>query len=391
MPEQRQEADQPPKCRYPKLPCHGILHYLRGKIENRHRDYLFRQAVRWHGPPCLGLEDIPGMRIGEIESCCNKTAPIYILPGDSTSLWDWRLLLVVLHNYLYRTWFRPYRSEIDWGQFLAQVIKVRPGPAPQTTESPVGAARLAASMSCGICAHVEETQQKLGDRWYGVMCLEEAVALAKELGFPDSERINQQKFLVLQPLFRAVAIVLRSSDYGTAVPAIAEIPALLVLTGVEEGLSAPITFDSIADKIGAHHQAGDSIQTVETSLATAVGFLMDLEKRELAAFGPRPDPADSCRGPRRSLFLDEEEICFWAQQHGSEWDEAPEGPSSSWVDIGIYPHWAGEGARSDEKMAQGWERQSAGSPRTLRLLFSRTFFDLSDEGRTRAGQRAMLV
>jgi hypothetical protein len=212
-------------------------------------------------------------------------------------------------------------------------------------------------MSHAICAHVESTQQKRGDRWYGVMDSEEASALAKEIGFPDWERINQQKFLVLQPLFRAVAIVLRSKDYGISVSTIAEIPALLILTGVEEGLSAPITFDSIMDKIGAHHQAGVSVQAAETSLATAVGFLMDLEKRELAAFGPRPDPADSCSDPRLSVFLDKEEVHFWARQHGSEWDEVPEGPSSSWVDLRIYPHWTGDGAKADETMAQQWERR----------------------------------
>jgi hypothetical protein len=87
------------------------------------------------GPPYLGLEDITRMRIGEIESCCNKAAPIYILPGDPGAFWEWQFLLVVLHNYLYRTWFRPYRSEIDWGQFLAQVIRIHPGPSPHNTES----------------------------------------------------------------------------------------------------------------------------------------------------------------------------------------------------------------------------------------------------------------
>lgn len=41
----------------------------------------------------------------EMEHCCNKSVPIYIMPDDSVSRGARQLLPVVLYNYLYRTWY----------------------------------------------------------------------------------------------------------------------------------------------------------------------------------------------------------------------------------------------------------------------------------------------
>jgi hypothetical protein len=92
-----------------KLPLHGILHYLRGQIEWQHRCNIFQYSVRPRGPPSLSLETIPKMNMLHMESCCNKSAPIYIFHGQNTRFPGgreaWQLLLAVLHNYLYRTWY----------------------------------------------------------------------------------------------------------------------------------------------------------------------------------------------------------------------------------------------------------------------------------------------
>ena len=375
----------------PKLPHHAILHCLRAHIERNHRDNIFRHPVRFFGPASVSLASIPKLWMVQIEACCNRSLPIYIWPDKSLSRGSWPLLPIVLHNYLYRTWyvdfraktavgqervpppfdfqsgwltrwarFRPYRSEIDWNQFLAQVIRIKEdpaGPALLVTDEPVKVARVATSISRVLCAHIETVQQKIGDRPNHTTTYSEMEALRGELGFEDWHPIGirNQKFLLLQPLFRAVAIVIKSADYTTAVPAIAEIPVLIVLTGVEDGLSAPITFDPIADRIRTHHQIEDSIQVAETSLATAVSFAMDLEKREVSAFGPRPDPAETCKESRRSFLLCDGEALMLARGDGWEGEEAPEGPSSSWVDLSIYPYWTGDGAEYDEGEAQTWE------------------------------------
>lgn len=88
----------------PKLPVHAILHEIRGVIEWRHRAELWKQSVRGFEPPRLSLSSVPTMRMLAMESCCNKTVPLYLWPDNSTSRDDYQLLLVALHNYLYRTW-----------------------------------------------------------------------------------------------------------------------------------------------------------------------------------------------------------------------------------------------------------------------------------------------
>ncbi|KAG7284649.1 hypothetical protein NEMBOFW57_009257 [Staphylotrichum longicolle] len=302
-----------------KLPRHAILQRLRAHIERCHRDNLFRH-LRFFGPPC--------------------SLPIYIWPDRSLSYGFLQLLPIALHNYLYRTWSSESK----------RTPLVRHCSPPM---NPVKVARVAASVSSALCARVEATQRKILER--PNRTYDEMEALRVELGREYWQPIQDHKFLLLQPLFRALAIVIKSADYNTSVPAIAEIPVLIVLRGVEDGLSAPITFNSIADRIRVCHQAGDAIQVAETSLATAVNFAIDLENREVAALGPRPDPAETGKDPRRSCFLAPGEALMLVQCDGWEGEEAPEGPSSSWVDLDVYPHWTGGGAKYDQTLAEAWE------------------------------------
>lgn len=83
------------------------------------------------------------------------------------------------------------------------------------------------------------------------------------------------------------------------------LPRSIIRTGNEEGLSAPITFDPIAEDLRKGIVFGDKgeISAVETTLETAINFLMDLEQRAIAAFGLRPYPVESTRG-LKSGFID---------------------------------------------------------------------------------------
>ena len=83
-----------------------------------------------------------------------------------------------------------------------------------------------------------------------------------------------------------MAIVILHDDYDYTIPDIGQIPVLIVLTGVTNGLSAPITFEPIVHRIKSFIQ--DNV--IQTTLETAIAFILDLEKREVAAFGLRPDP-----------------------------------------------------------------------------------------------------
>ncbi|KAJ9145479.1 hypothetical protein NKR23_g5406 [Pleurostoma richardsiae] len=65
-------------------------------------------------------------------------------------------------------------------------------------------------------------------------------------------------------------------------------PVLVILTGQEDGLSAPITFETLGDKVATSVINGR--QTARMTLEIAIGFVVALEEREDAAFGEQPDP-----------------------------------------------------------------------------------------------------
>jgi hypothetical protein len=64
---------------------------------------------------------------------------------------------------------------------------------------------------------------------------------------------------------------------------VGKLPAFLVRTGIEDGLSASITFKPVVDKIDGYVGATRSI--VKVTVETAIDFVLDLEAREAAVFG----------------------------------------------------------------------------------------------------------
>lgn len=119
----------------------------------------------------------------------------------------------------------------------------------------------------------------------------------------------------------------------------------MVRTGIEDGLSAPVTFGTIADKTDSYSKESQSV--IKTNLATAVDFFMELEQRERAAFGPQPDTAVDF--DVRDNYLRD-----WQKQRE---DELLVGPSSQWVDIEKYPQWTGPGEHYDSFIMAGYEKR----------------------------------
>ncbi|ROW01627.1 hypothetical protein VSDG_02066 [Cytospora chrysosperma] len=215
----------------------------------------------------------------EANASCNRVAPFYILRSDNNhveadmEIWA-ETFLMHLHHYLYRKWFRPYRSEIEYGQFLARLILTKPTCLPEETCSqPI--VDLVRAQSSSLCARVDSAHD---------------AAL-------EDPRVRNQQFFIRQPLFGAVAIAIRAKQFPQEVSDLGSLFALIVRTGVEDGLSAPISLDSISEdsRVAVLSGSDGEISAVETSLDTAVSFLMDLEQREIAAFGLRPDPVESTR------------------------------------------------------------------------------------------------
>lgn len=102
------------------------------------------------------------------------------------------------------------------------------------------------------------------------------------------------------------------------------------------GLSASIIFDTIEDKIQAVLQRGPK-KAVQTTLNTAVDFVMELERREASARSP-PDPLSRTYYPKPK-FPGAYNHFFEGM---TEW-----GPSSEWIDGNDYQEWTGPGADAD--------------------------------------------
>ncbi|KAI1318284.1 hypothetical protein F5Y16DRAFT_414462 [Xylariaceae sp. FL0255] len=244
------------------------------------------------------------MDLIDFHDTCNKTVPIYILAGKSALL-----LNTVLHNYIYRKWFRPYRSEIEYDRFFCKFIIA--GSLPKEIRLSHSTTATMISINKDVCAETDKARFKYDQLLVnGGLCLPWS-----------TESLKENQFYILQPLFRAILILVSSWDYQLEDSStVGTIPVYLVLTGITDGLSAPITFESISGKIDT--DVGDMPGTVKTTLETAVNFVMGLEAREAAAFGLQPDPVASWK-PRGDV------------------ERLVEGPSSRFVDTDRFPHCGG--------------------------------------------------
>lgn len=331
------------------LPRHEILHYLRTQIESAHREQEWSMAGLRMYEPCMRLlqdpqaEDtchngrwrsdhsISEMDLGRANWMCNKTVPLYLvdLPGALVS--PPMVLHAALNRWLYRKWFQPYKSEVEYGRFIASVMT--PTHIPQDIDFS-GLVKLLSSLSAALCAGVEQVHQKTKES-------EQAQQRYGPKTFYEATDENQDNYII-QHLFRAMAIVLLTGNFNMEVTDMGQVPVLVILTGVEGGLSAPISFEPIAHKAEAYI----SNSAIQVSLETAVSFVMDLENREIAAFGRRPDPVESTSGNQalachmRFVFPGLMSMLGWG-------DEPLNGPSSSWVDLEKHPEWVVDSASYD--------------------------------------------
>lgn len=153
---------------------------------------------------------------------------------------------------------------------------------------------------------------------------------------------------ILQPLFQALLIIADSEYYHKEdSKTVGRDPVFLVRTGIEDGLSAPSTFESIADNIDGH--TGESRSAIKTTLETAIDFVISLEAREAAAFGLQPDPVAAWEPSARNVSRECKEILG---------DELLMGPSSKFVDIEKHPEWTGSGEDYDSRIMADFKRLS---------------------------------
>ncbi|KAM0440471.1 hypothetical protein ACHAQK_005878 [Fusarium lateritium] len=317
-----------------------ILLEVRGIIEAQHRRDLYFGSVTMPFATCtmplgscgdMSHNSIYKMSPFDMEDCANKTVPLYIILKDAHAetghTFSFSFLTLALHNWLYHKWFRPFRSDIDNNEFVAKVFLPKHLPK---TDSPVSLAEDINRLNKETCNQVLRLQEQ---------CRGKEPHPLYAPGHP-----RDQRHFILQPLFKAITIILQAKDYTVFVKDIGKIPVLLSLTGEEHGLSRSLSFESI------RHQVDKFVSktVVQIPLETAIDFVLAQQEHENAVFGPQPDPVESTKDlGDRSGYLDD--ITTTMRNRG--WGDEPfKGPNSTWVDVEKYPEWVGEGAWEDKNI-----------------------------------------
>lgn len=160
------------------LPRHEILHYLRTEIESAQRAQEWNMAGFRMYEPCTRLlqdpqaEDtchnerwcsnnrISEMSLGMANRLCNKMVPLYLIDLPGALLSPLMVLRAALNRWLYRKWFEPYKSEVEYGRFIASVMT--PTHIPQDIDFS-RLVKLLSSLSGTLCAQIEQVHQKKKD------------------------------------------------------------------------------------------------------------------------------------------------------------------------------------------------------------------------------------
>lgn len=257
------------------------LFILRSAAEGAHRHEICLRGVKsMHKPSTLDpTNNPPNMTTNDFRDTCNKSVPLYIIQATRFTL-----LSIVLHNYIYRRWFRPYRSEIEHERFICKFIALYdPASCCLDFSSLATTFNTIRSLNNSICTRVESLRS-----WY-----DETIASSPKSFMDRVGIVHDHRRYVLQPLFRALVVVVHGKDYAEQDSAsVGNMSVLLVRTGIEDGLGAPITFESIRDKIETSDE-GSPPTIIKTKLETAIDFVISLEAREADAFGLQPDPVCS--------------------------------------------------------------------------------------------------
>lgn len=265
------------------------------------------------------------LRLEDANDACNRTAAVYLLRDLTDPQHPERgvyqpmyfktvLLISQLFRYTYHRRFCPYRSEIDRGQFLTKVNLPPASILPLDTCS-MAMVDWVRRLHSNFCTRIESIK-------------------SQETATEELE--SEEPFYVMQPVFYAIAVALRTCTYDIDIVNFGDTPVLIVCTGVERGLSAPIDLSTIdkQDRRGVVTDSSGTLVAVETALSVAITFLMALEAREQHAFGMKPNPIQSTRV---LTIYDQAYMAKDVLGWDTETMGVLRGPSSTWVDLEKYP------------------------------------------------------
>lgn len=210
---------------------------------------------------------------------------MYFIPRSIT-----HLLKIVVYNYVYQRQLQPQESELNQQRFLCKPIMPHSLPKEEIKLSSLSLNTLV-RLNQAIC----EVTIALQDKY------KQQAALGNNS--QKSYKVPNYKSYIIQPLFRAIIIIVSKAYYlNKTSEAIGKLPVFLIQTGVKDRLSAPITFNVITDSIISRVDRV-SVGAVQTTLETAINFIIGLKEQEVMVFGFQPNPLAS-QQPQPELLAD---------------------------------------------------------------------------------------
>ncbi|KAI1319410.1 hypothetical protein F5Y16DRAFT_102167 [Xylariaceae sp. FL0255] len=324
---------------------------MRANAEGDFREAQFQRA---YGPYTINFPlDTQRLQHGRQRTafdCLNTTVALYVFDSFQASRGP-TPEAIGLESWLFRRWFEPYTTEIELYRSFVKTFTVIYSVA-GFDFSAIQSESLV-SMHCDVCEQSE--------RFRDVMCMgKPSIHVPPRCGplrgipwrtadlnsEPSTQDNHWRHTNFIQPLFRALfkAIDYPRDNRPKDSNWMAEAHVKLVLTGITDGLSAPIALEELQEYARDAYTPGDLAITVTLSIAT--DFIIRLEKREIAAFGIQPNIHDLKASIKLRLARKNAEK---AKNLG--WIEKRDGSlkdlslnSATWVNHDIFRTWLGQGA-----------------------------------------------
>lgn len=215
---------------------------------------------------------------------CNKLTAFYWLQtAQSIGASGERILMPrIVFATIYREWSQYYdlQPNIEFGRYIANPIRITSN-GPSTMRGVLKAHRSLCMQACDLMANARQ-----------------------EHGLADKPHRTDLRRYDIHPLYKAIILLIDryEIDFPSDLAGLFSLEdaaqqqtVLIVRTGLEAGLSARISFDSLrAKSLPLDRSDVDGqpvIDIVRTSLTTAVRFVLDLEKREMIA---HPESVQDC-------------------------------------------------------------------------------------------------
>lgn len=251
-----------------------VREHLKADFEDmRKSKYCWDLWLRWisgRETSVIALNDLSVPNIGSgdtLKYFCNKPTSLYCFLPEGL----YHTIGPKIFGCLFKQWFACHgnKPRLDFGHFFSNQLSVKP-------TGPKSIAEIV-QMHIALCGQVMSTLES------------------------DERLIDSRRQYILLPLCRAIIIVVDETaplpikkldasmgalDWIYDLDQLAQLQTvLMVLTGISDGLSAPINFDDIEPRCKLRVDRSDVQSTstrdvVRVSIVTAVRFITDLLKRE---------------------------------------------------------------------------------------------------------------